>query len=78
MRERHEFRSGKTAMIDSDLCKGCRECIWVCRFEAISDDFKVDPVSCEGCSLCSHICPVSAIRMVEKVCNLEYENNSHI
>lgn len=67
IKKRHEFRSGRTAVIDRDLCKECGECTWVCRFEAISDDFRVDSISCEGCGICGHICPTSAIRMVENV-----------
>ncbi|MDI6703957.1 MAG: 4Fe-4S binding protein [bacterium] len=63
IKERHEFRSGKTAKIDKKLCKQCGKCITVCRFNAISDDFTVDPISCEGCGICSLICPVEAIRM---------------
>ncbi len=65
--ERHEFKSGKKAIIDRKLCTRCGNCIAVCRFDAISDDFRVDDVSCEGCSFCSHICPVGAIRMQENI-----------
>jgi MinD superfamily P-loop ATPase len=67
IKERHEFRSGVTARIDKDLCQECGECISVCRFDAISRDFTVDPVSCEGCTVCSHICPAGAIVMEENV-----------
>ncbi|MFZ5905811.1 MAG: ATP-binding protein [Nitrospirota bacterium] len=67
IRERHEFRSGVTAGIDKDLCQECGECIAVCRFEAIGEDFVVDPVSCEGCTVCSHICPAGAIVMEENI-----------
>jgi MinD superfamily P-loop ATPase len=67
IKERHEFRSGVTARIDNDLCEECGQCISVCRFEAISEDFRVDPVSCEGCTVCSHICPAGAIVMEENV-----------
>ena len=67
IKERHEFRSGVTARIDKDICQECGECISVCRFEAISQDFVVDPVSCEGCTVCSHICPAGAISMEENV-----------
>jgi MinD superfamily P-loop ATPase len=67
IKERHEFRSGVTARIDSDICQKCGECISVCRFEAISDDFRVDPVSCEGCGICSHVCPAGAVVMEENV-----------
>jgi MinD superfamily P-loop ATPase len=67
IRERHEFRSGVTARIDRDLCQECGECISVCRFEAIAEDFTVDPVSCEGCAVCNRICPAGAITMEENV-----------
>lgn len=65
IRERHEFKSGKTAVIDPGLCLGCGKCRKLCRFSAISPEFKVDPVACEGCSFCSFICPTGAITMEE-------------
>ncbi len=67
IKEKHEFRSGKTAIIDKKLCQQCGKCIAACRFNAISEDFTVDPVSCEGCGFCSHICPAEAIEMRENI-----------
>jgi len=67
IRERHEFRSGETAKIYRDLCEECGECMNVCRFNAISGDFHVDPISCEGCTVCSFVCPAGAITMEENV-----------
>ena len=67
IKERHEFRSGVTAKIDKDMCQECGECLSVCRFEAINEDYTVDPVSCEGCAICSHVCPAGAIMMEENV-----------
>jgi len=67
IKERYEFRSGKTAVIDKKLCIKCGKCVSVCRFHAISEDFAVDPVSCEGCSFCSYTCPVDTIKMVENI-----------
>lgn len=67
IKERYEFRSGKTAKIDKKLCQQCGKCITVCRFNAISDDFVVEPISCEGCGVCSLICPAEAIRMEENL-----------
>lgn len=67
IKERYEFRSGKTAIIDKGLCQQCGKCIVVCRFNAISQDFMIDPIFCEGCAFCSYICPVQAIRMEENI-----------
>ncbi len=67
IRERHEFRSGQTAVIDEKLCNQCGKCIEVCRFDAIGKDFIVDPIACEGCAFCSHICPTGAIQMNENL-----------
>jgi len=67
VKERHEFRSGQTAVIDKKLCTKCGKCVPVCRFVAIKDDFTVESFSCEGCALCSHICPHGAIRMEENI-----------
>jgi MinD superfamily P-loop ATPase len=67
IRERHEFRSGQTAVIDEELCNQCGKCIEVCRFDAIGEDFIVDPIACEGCAFCSYVCPTGAIQMNENL-----------
>src|SRR3989339_1209251 len=67
IRERHEFRSGKTALIDRELCTRCGKCRDICRFNEITPDYTVESFSCEGCALCSYICPVKAIRMEENL-----------
>ncbi|MDD5584812.1 MAG: P-loop NTPase [Candidatus Omnitrophica bacterium] len=67
IKERHEFISGQTAVIDKKLCKKCGKCVSVCRFGAIKDDFTIEHFSCEGCALCSYICPHGAIRMEENL-----------
>ncbi|MCF7908577.1 MAG: ATP-binding protein [Candidatus Omnitrophica bacterium] len=67
VKEKHEFRSGKTAVIDKEKCVKCGKCVEVCRFSAISEDFSVDGVSCEGCTFCYHVCPVGAIKMEENI-----------
>src|SRR4030042_1528164 len=53
VKERHEFRSGKTAKLDKKICNQCGKCITLCRCNAIKDDLTIDPISCEGCGLCS-------------------------
>jgi len=67
IKQRHEFKSGQTAIIDKKICEQCGKCIVACRFGAISQDFIIDPIACEGCAFCSYICPVSAIRMEENI-----------
>jgi MinD superfamily P-loop ATPase len=65
IKERHLFKSGLTAVINKEQCIECGRCVAVCRFEAISDRYIVDPVSCEGCAFCSYACPANAIKMEE-------------
>ncbi|MBF0252438.1 MAG: ATP-binding protein [Candidatus Omnitrophica bacterium] len=65
IKERSVFKSGRTAVIDIKKCNKCGKCFELCRFEAISKEFIVDPVSCEGCAFCGFICPEGAIKMEE-------------
>ena len=67
VREKHIFRSGKTARIDKTICSECGECVDVCRFSAINEDFEVDGISCEGCAICSVVCPSKAIIMEDNL-----------
>jgi len=67
IKERHEFRSGQTAVIDNLLCKKCGKCVSVCRYEAIKADYAIEHFSCEGCGLCSRVCLHGAIHMEENV-----------
>jgi MinD superfamily P-loop ATPase len=73
---RHEFRSGRTAVVSDEDCTGCGACTEVCRFGAIvprragdgSRLFGVDPLACEGCGVCVRICPARAIEFPERRC----------
>ncbi len=67
VKETHQFRSGKTAKLDMRVCNQCGQCIVVCRFNAISSGFRINPISCEGCGVCSHICEQKAIKMEENL-----------
>lgn len=65
--EEHTFQSGRTARIDKEICTECGECRKICRFDAITDDFNVDPISCEGCGICRLVCPSRAMNMEENI-----------
>jgi heterodisulfide reductase subunit A len=52
----------KTAEIDEELCSGCKICISLCPYKAISFDEEkdvcvVDEALCKGCGTCSASCP---------------------
>ncbi len=61
-----EFWSGKTAVIDPEMCTRCGLCEEVCRYGAI-DIPNIDPIACEGCAFCSNVCPDNAITMRENL-----------
>jgi len=57
-----------TAKINSELCSGCRVCVSLCPYQAISLDGKdekktaeVNEVLCKGCGVCVAACPAGAI-----------------
>jgi MinD superfamily P-loop ATPase len=58
---RAPFTGGKRAAIDSELCTLCGVCRDACRFNAVSEDFVIDPLSCEGCGACHVLCPSGAV-----------------
>jgi len=63
IKQSHVFRSGVTAFTHKEFCESCGVCKIVCRFEAVREDFTIDPISCEGCGFCSLVCPQNAIEM---------------
>ncbi|SMC16476.1 MinD superfamily P-loop ATPase, contains an inserted ferredoxin domain [Desulfacinum hydrothermale DSM 13146] len=66
--ERHPFAAGHEAVIDSDKCTQCGLCLDWCRFGAINEHFRVEPLLCEGCGVCAHLCPAGAVDFPEKTC----------
>ena len=76
IKERHEFRSGRGAVIRRDDCSGCGACLAHCRFDAVKMNgkaageaaFFIDPVACEGCGVCVRFCPEKAIDFPERLC----------
>lgn len=61
----HDYSGSKNAFIDHDRCVSCGICRKVCRFDAISEDFVVDPIKCEGCAACTVLCPTEAIHLYD-------------
>ncbi|RLB16615.1 MAG: (4Fe-4S)-binding protein [Deltaproteobacteria bacterium] len=70
--ERHDFKGGNKAIIDKEKCTECGLCRELCRWNAISEAFEVDPISCEGCGVCWYFCPEKAIDFPEQTCGEWY------
>ena len=64
-KHQEDFRGGVRAFIDSDKCSLCGECRSACRFDAITENFVVNPFACEGCGVCHHVCPEGAAMLEE-------------
>jgi len=65
---RSDFISGKTAVINNDLCTECGLCREMCRWDAIGAAYEVNAIDCEGCGVCVHFCPEAAIEFPENTC----------
>jgi len=58
-----------SAVVDEDRCSGCRICMSVCPYEAISYDEKdkvsrVNEALCKGCGTCGAACPSGAMSTI--------------
>jgi heterodisulfide reductase subunit A len=56
-----------TAEVDADLCCGCKLCVGLCSYKAITcDNLKnnvaINKVLCRGCGVCAAACPSGAIK----------------
>lgn len=65
------FRAEYVAGIDFDLCSGCRECMRVCQFGAVSYSASnkkavIDQMGCYGCGVCRSVCEWDAIRLQDR------------
>jgi MinD superfamily P-loop ATPase len=67
-----EFKGSKLAVVDKTKCTECGLCREKCRFDAITENFAVDPIACEGCGVCTIICPASAIKLAERISGHAY------
>ena len=58
-----------SAVVDEDRCSGCRICVSVCPYEAITYDEKdkvsrVNEALCKGCGTCGAACPSGAMSTI--------------
>jgi MinD superfamily P-loop ATPase len=72
VRTTEDFLGGSKAVIVPERCTRCGECRDRCRFDAVSVDFRVDPIACEGCGVCVHFCPAGAIDFDPQVCGQHF------
>ena len=62
------FSGGGEAVINKDKCIECGRCRELCKWNAITEDYAVDPIECEGCGVCFYFCPEKAIDFPPKTC----------
>lgn len=60
--------TGMVAILDEELCDGCRICLPTCNFNALlwisGDDILLhDHWSCTGCGTCVSACPLNALSL---------------
>ena len=60
-----DFSGANAALIDREKCVECGACRDACRFDAIQEDYGVEPMACEGCGACMLVCPTDAIRLTQ-------------
>jgi Fe-S-cluster-containing hydrogenase component 2 len=65
------FRAEFVAEIDPEKCVGCRQCMRVCQFGAITysaanEKAGIDQRRCYGCGICRAVCKTDAIRLLER------------
>lgn len=66
------FRAEYVAEVSSDECTGCRECMRVCQFGAVTyspsnKKTVIDQRWCYGCGVCRSVCKKNAIRLEERI-----------
>lgn len=65
------FRAEYVAEVNPELCNGCRQCMRVCQFGAISysaaqKKVLIDPRQCYGCGICRASCTKDAILLHDR------------
>jgi H+/Na+-translocating ferredoxin:NAD+ oxidoreductase subunit B len=59
-------RSAYVNRVDDAICNGCKDCVELCQFEALSVDgvAMVNEVRCVGCGVCVLVCSTGALGLV--------------
>jgi Pyruvate/2-oxoacid:ferredoxin oxidoreductase delta subunit len=65
------FKAEYIAEVDPDACIGCRQCMRVCQFGAItysaaSEKTSIDKKRCYGCGICRSLCKKDAIILKDR------------
>ncbi len=65
------FRAEYVAQVDPDACVGCRQCMRLCQFGAMSysasnQKVSIDQRWCYGCGICRSACAKNAIHLHER------------
>jgi MinD superfamily P-loop ATPase len=69
---RQDFQSGHDAIIRPKKCTQCGLCRDLCRWNAVRENYTIDPIDCEGCGVCVYFCPEKAIDFPLKTCGEWY------
>jgi len=65
------FRAEYVGQVNADACQGCRECLRLCQFGALTysaanKKASIDQRWCYGCGLCRSACKQNAITLLER------------
>jgi len=66
------FRAEYVAKVDPEECAGCKECMRICQFGAVTYSASnkkavIDQVWCYGCGVCRSVCKKNAIRLEDRI-----------
>jgi MinD superfamily P-loop ATPase len=70
--EKETFIAGKSVLIDKSICNQCGFCKQICKFQAINENYEIDPIACEGCAACYFNCPTKAISLKDNIAGEYY------
>jgi len=66
------FRGEYVAKVNPEECAGCRECMRICQFGAVTYSASnkkavIDQMWCYGCGVCRSVCKKNAIRLEDRL-----------